>query len=287
MFNQYLGYYFLNKGLLNHAQLCEVLTYEQSVKVKLGILAVNAKLMTAAQVEEIHHLQRMKDQKFGTLAISQGYLTLEQVDMLLDSQDKADLSLMQAIADKGYMTLAAVEKALADFRTEYSLDNSDMDTENIALKRMLDFSAAGDKADVLYHYVGLTLRNIVRFLNDTPYILAQPAAGVPALTCLISQQIKGEVVLLTRLSIEEGVLLELASRFCGEKLIVVDEMALDSAGEFLNVHNGVFCGALSDNGLHVDLEPQLVQQGDTFLDAGSYRIGIGTSFGQLELILSL
>ncbi|TWH47650.1 hypothetical protein [Sporomusa sp. KB1] len=283
MSNQYFWQYLLHKGLLTHVQLCEVLKQEQPVKVKLGILAMNAGLMNAAQVGEIHNLQRVKDQKFGVLAVSQGYLTNEQVEELLTSQGEDHLSLMQSIADKGYMTFAGVEKALGDFREEYSL-TEDNDEESRVIRDLVDFSAVGDRADVLYLYVGLTLRNIVRFLNDTPYILTQ--AAEKSATYFVSQQIFGDIALGTGLRVEQPVLLELAGRFYGESFTAVNELALDSAGEFLNVHNGVFCSSLSDMGLVVDLKAQSVQLGDSF-DGQSFRVNIGTSFGQIELILSI
>ena len=62
MLNQYFGYYLLNKGILTNLQLREILEAEQTVKVKLGVIAVNAGAMTAEQVEEIHNLQRTRDQ---------------------------------------------------------------------------------------------------------------------------------------------------------------------------------------------------------------------------------
>ncbi|MHC1746579.1 MAG: chemotaxis protein CheX [Negativicutes bacterium] len=285
MVNQNFGHFLLNKGLLTHVQLCEILKNEQSVKVKMGILAVNAGLMTAKQIEDVHNLQRVKDQKFGVLAVSQGYLTYEQVEALLASQKRGHLSLMQSIADKGYMTLAAVEGALVEFREKYNITGEDIEDENKVIKKMVDFSTAGENADLLYAYVGLTLRNIVRFLSDTPYILTPDIEQ--SHNYLALQQIYGEVKFLTGLSMDETVLLEFSRRFSGERLKVVDEMALDSVGEFLNVHNGVFCSSLSDVGIRADLKPQIVQQSDTRHEGKIYRIDIGTSFGQFKLILSL
>ena len=86
---------------------------------------------------------------------------------------------------------------------------------------------------------------------------------------------------------DNQVLLEIASRFYGEKLLKVDELALDCVGEFLNVHNGVFGGSLSDAGLMVDLLPQFVTQIDKPFSATDYRVTVGTSFGRFEIILSL
>jgi len=289
MLNQYFGQYLLNKGILTHIQLREVLRCEQLVKVKLGVLAVNAGLMTAAQVEEVHELQWVKDQKFGTLAVQQGYLTSEQVDGLLESQQEGHLTIMQTIMDKGYMPLVAVEKALVDFRKEYDIKGRvhDAEGENGMIKKLVDFSAAGDKADLLYNYVGLVRRNVVRFLNDTAFIFVPIAEDEQTPRWFATQQIIGDVPLSTGLLMDEAALLEIASRFYGEKLLAVDELTLDSVGEFLNVHNGIFCSLLFDAGFMADLQPPFVKQSDTSFQLLSYRVAVGTSFGTFEIILSL
>ncbi|WP_371377939.1 chemotaxis protein CheX [Sporomusa aerivorans] len=288
MLHHSLGNYLLNTGLLTYDQLCEILRQEHAVKVRLGTLAVNAGLMTAAQVEEVHSLQRIKDQKFGTLAESLGYLTHEQVEALLTIQGKGNLSLMQAITDKGFMTLAELEKALADFRAEYCITEQDQAAaDTLVLKKLVDFSAAGDKAELLYYYLGLTLRNIVRFLDATPYISGTGNEVEQTPAYFVSQPIHGDISLMTGLCMGEAVLLELASRFYGEKLTAVTELALDSAGEFINVHNGVFCTTLSNEGIVADLGPQAVHQSGLPATCRTYRAGIGTSFGPIELILTI
>jgi len=289
MSNQYFGQYLLNKGILTHVQLRRALQCEQIVKVKLGVLAANAGLMTAAQVEAVHDLQWAKDQKFGTLAVQQGYLTSEQVDGLLESQQERHLTIIQAIIDQGYMTLTAVEGALADFREEYDIKGRlhDIDDENKAIKKLVDFSTAGDKANLLYNYVGLVQRNVVRLLNDTPFIFEQIAEYEQTPRWLARQQIIGDIPLSTGLLMDESTLLEIACRFYGEKLLAVDELVLDSVGEFLNVHNGIFCSLLSDAGVMADLRPPFVKQGDKSFQLSNYRVAVCTSFGTFEIILSL
>jgi hypothetical protein len=286
--NQFFGNYLLNKGILTHVQFAEVLQRELVAKVKLGVLAFHAGLMTASQVEEIHHLQRMKDQKFGELAMSKGYLTRERVERLLESQQEGHLVLLQAIADLGFMTLAEVEKALADFREEYGISDCQQDTvlEKEILKKTVDFSAADDKAELYYDYVGLMLRNVVRFLYDTPVVFSKAVALERTPGWIVSQQIIGEVSFCSGLLMNESVLLELASRFYGEKLSAVDELALDSAGEFLNVNNGVFCNSLSEREVIVDLQPQCVRVNGTPIAAEAFRVTVGTSFGTFEIFLS-
>ena len=291
MLNQYFGHYLLNKGILNNVQLREVLDAERSVKVKLGLLAVNAGAMTAAQVEDIHNLQRTRDQRFGDLAVAMGFLTSVQVDQLLASQQEGHLSIMQAITDKNYMSLGAVETALRDFREEYGITTSDAETEaeTEIIKKLVDFSSAADKADLLYNYVGLIKRNAIRFLDDPSFIFVKNSTGKAAQTkWFVSQQIIGDITLSVGFLMEESVILEVAARFYGEKLTSVDELALDSVGEFLNVNNGVFCSSLSYRGLMTDLQPPVVikQDGEAG-KASNYRVNTVTSFGDFEIILSL
>jgi len=287
--NQLFGHYLLNKGILTHSQLSDVLQRERNVKVKLGVLAVSAGLMTAEQVEEVHNLQRAKDQKFGVLAIAQGYLTDAQVASMLSAQPDGHLSLIQTIADIGYMTMPELETALADFRREHrGMDlDSNATNEDELVRKVADFSAAGDNAELLYDYVGLMLRNVVRFLNDTPFIIANPATP-SAFSWLVSQQVVGELSVSTSLHMDERVLLEIASRFYAESLSKVDELALDCAGEFLNLHNGVWCGSLSDSGHKVDLLPQsILRQTLPSSPTETCRVMVGTSFGSFEIILSI
>ena len=291
MLNQYFGHYLLNKGILNNVQLSAVLDAERSVKVKLGLLAINAGLMTAAQVEDIHHLQRTRDQRFGDLAVEMGFLTSVQVDQLLASQREGHLSIMQVITDRNYMTLTAVENALNDFREEYGITISGVETENetAIIKQVVDLASAGDKADLLYNYVGLIKRNAVRFLDDPSFIFIKNSTGNSAQKkWLVSQNIVGDITLSASFLMEESVLLAIATRFYGEKLVTVDELALDSVSEFLNVNNGVFCSSLSERGLMTDLQPPIVieQNGETG-KIGDYCVNTATSFGNFEIILSL
>lgn len=288
MFNQYFGHYLLNKGLLTPDQLFQSLQHERSARVRLGTLAVDAGLLTGKQAEELHDLQRARDKKFGELALEQGYLTAEQVDRLLAAQGQSHLALVQAISDNGYLTLPAIEKALADFRQEYGIaGNAPLTADDAELNRLLDFSQAGDKAQLLYSYAGLTLRNIVRFLNATPFLLPQTVPAGAAGCWVASQQLTGDQAVTIDLMLDEQTVRAAASRFSGENLTSVDEMALDSIGEFLNVHNGVFGGLLSTKGIKVDLQPQTVRKQELPPAEAGYSLAINTSLGRFDFRLSV
>jgi CheY-specific phosphatase CheX len=195
---------------------------------------------------------------------------------------------MQVIADKKYMTLAAVEKALRNFREEYGTTDQACDIDSLLIKQMVDFSATGDKDELLYNYIGLLKRNVLRFLNDAAFVFMQITEHEETSQWIVSQQIIGDISLSTGIIMDKPVLLEIASRFYGEKLVEVDEMALDTVGEFLNVHNGVFCSSLSDLGFITDLQtPFVLKKGEESFRSMDYRVVIGTSFGDFEVILSL
>ncbi|SFL51871.1 chemotaxis protein CheX [Pelosinus propionicus] len=290
MFNQYFGYYLLNKGLVTPEQLSQALHYESSTRVKLGVLAVDAGLMTAVQVGEVHDLQRAKDKKFGELALEKGYLTVVQIEELLAAQAKGHLTLIQTIADKGYMVLGDIEKALAEFRVECGItapgSASSAPIDDTEIKKLLDFSQAGDNAHVLYSYAGLTLRNMVRFLNETPFMQPEAIDAEHSSQWVASQRIIGDLNITIDLIMDEQTVLKAASRFSGEELTIIDEMALDSIGEFLNVHNGVYCSLLSTDGFKVDLQPQTVRKQKNSTETSGCPIVITTLLGRFDFRLS-
>lgn len=292
MIGQYFVHYLLNRGILSHTQMYEVLEYERSVRVKLGVLAMNAGFMTAAQVQEVHNLQRRYDKQFGVLAVESCFLTERQLNLLLESQGQRHHTLIQAVADKGYLSLEQLETYIANYRRENEITDEEWRTGRTAdpdrtLRVLLNFSASGEKAETYYSYIALFFRNIVRFLNDNPALIwPQPLELVCPEDWYVTQAIDGDVSFTTGLLMEESVLLEMASRFSGENLTEIDELTLDSVAEFLNVNNGVFSGVLSEAGTEVNLQPQQVSQTIDRGKENGYRIPIGLSFGRIDLLLS-
>ncbi len=289
MLNQFFGHYLLNRGLLTPEQICEALQQEKKAKVKMGVLAVNKGLMSAAQVEEVHALQRRRDARFGELAVELGFLKADEVEHLLTQQTEEPLALLQVLADKEWLTLAELEQALREFRGEYDMATNEEAAPQYPIHLLFPFLVEEEAGEYLKTYTGLLLRNMERFLDAAAYLpcgepeaLEQKRGGY-----VVTQKIFGEEVFYTGLRFQGKALLELASRFYGERLEKVDELALDCAGEFLNVHNGVFCGILSSKGLWADLEAQQAQPFGCEVQSRIYRLDIGTSFGPLELLFAM
>jgi hypothetical protein len=285
VFNQYFGNYLLNKGLLSTEQLCDVLAYERSVRTKLGILAIDAGFMTAAQVEEVHQLQHTMDKKFGEIAIDKGYLASSRLEDLLDSQNTKRLSLSQAILDRGYLNLAQLETELEAYKRDSNLTSNQLEALHssifeVIVRTFIDLSTAKGNPEPLYDYTALMLRNILRFLGDEPVI---DTDAPPVRGWLISQEMTGGINLFTGLVLDDALLLELATRFSGEQLDTVDELAKDSLAEFLNETNGIFTVNMSDRGIELDLKPQQVQQAQ--LPLKGFRIPLKLSGGQFDLYI--
>jgi hypothetical protein len=292
MLHQYFGQYLLNKGIIKPEQLYDALEAEQAVRVKIGVLAINAGYMTAGQVEEVHARQYTQDRRFGEIALEKGYLTGAQLDELLRDQEKRSLTLSQAILDKGYLTLEQLEKALVNYREDAELSLEQVKvlqgTDFGAVVRLLlDFSSAGSAAELYYNYTALTMRNIVRFLNALPVLGAYVPDEVDQHKWVVSQVLTGDITLYTGLVMNDHVLLELARCYSNEDLNDLNELTLDSAAEFLNVNNGLFCVNLSENGLDVDMLPQETQQGFPAQTGGLVRVGIRTPFGEFTLLLGV
>lgn len=289
MFSQYFGQYLLNKGLLSPEQLCDVFVYERSVRPKFGILAINAGMMTAAQVEEVHQMQRRLDKKFGEIAVETGYLNLGQMEELLESQKNRRLTLSQAIIDKGYLNLAQLESALEGYKQENKLTVKQKDALcesdfDCIVRAFLDFSALNVDGEILYDYVALMMRNFLRFLNEEPII---DTLGDKIEGWMMHQSMIGEIGLFTGLVIEENLMLELARRYSGEDLDIVDELAKDSIAEFLNETNGIFSVNMSDRGMELDLKPQQIQQMEIVPLKEGYRIPLRVSGGQVDLYIAV
>lgn len=69
MFDQIFGNYLVHAGRISKEQLTEVIEYEKTVRVKLGLIAVAEKLMTKAQSDEVNKLQAIMDKRFGDIAV--------------------------------------------------------------------------------------------------------------------------------------------------------------------------------------------------------------------------
>jgi hypothetical protein len=285
MFSQNFAQYVLNKGLLTPLQVQEALKQERSVRVKLGILAINSGFMTAGQVEEVHSLQRTIDKRFGEIALDKGYLTVEKLNDLLEAQESRHLNFGQVVVDKGFMTLEQLQSVLEDYKHANRLSQLDSPPEYV--RSQLDFLQESDGLEIYCDYTALFLRAMTRFLGAEPLIIPQAVVKDANSRWLITQSITGDITLHTGYYAEDAVLLKLARAYSGEDLPELDDLAVDSAAEFLNVANGLFCINLSNVGLDLDLQAPKAEEGADFLKPERCCVPIDTEFGTVYLLMTV
>lgn len=257
MVEHILGNYLIKTDKLTAKQLDNVIDKMDSVRVKLGLIAVAEGLMTFAQANEVNALQAVMDKRFGDIAVEKGYLTDEQVGNLLKMQGNTYLTFTQVLVDENYVGLNEVENILEDYRLHNNFTNSDMealksdDTDRIV-------SVMLPKEACIYEdIIGTVSRAMVRLIDRHAYIekacLQQPPCNGP----MALQRIKGDSAEYVDYLLEgDGALLTASARFGQCEFEAMDEDALDAAGELLNCVNGLFASSESRNGTYLELDPQ-------------------------------
>ena len=291
MFSQYFGNYLLTKGIITLEQLKDVMYIQKSVHIKIGILAVNSGLLTADEVEEIHSLQAKMDKRFGEIAIEKGYINVQQLESILSEQQNAYLMLGQALMDRGYMTLSEVETALNNYKRDYSLSdiqlkaiqNGDIDR---IIETFISFEGIKD-ANIYKEYISLFTRNIIRFIDEDIRIESLALGDRYRATYMMLQNVTGEINLLTGIDAKQEAFLVFASKYAGEIIPEIDELAIDSFGEFLNLQNGIFTVNKSNEGTELELTPQcLLKFSDTPELSEALGVTFFLPFGEINLIIS-
>jgi len=288
MFSQYFGQYLLTENYLTKAQLNEALEYQQSVRLKLGVLAINAGYMNAEQASNVHQLQSKIDKRFGEIAVQAGYIKEEQIEELMSSQKFGHLLLAQAIIDKDYMSLEKFEEAIYEYKIKYNLTETQFDAlqrddvdEIVNIYINLDEDKCGVE---IRNYISLFMRNVIRFIHSDVYTNKIIKAEEYKTECAVSQRIKNSINLMTCINAEPDVFAKIASIYAEEELSSVDEMAKDSVGEFLNINNGLYLVGMSNIGIELGMEPQSVFFDKTIYS--TYVLPIELPFGKMELIIS-
>jgi CheY-specific phosphatase CheX len=288
MFSQYFGQYLLKKEYLTVSQLKTALEYQQSVRLKLGVLAVNAGYMTSKQAKLVNEMQTKVDKKFGEIAVEAGYLKEKQIEELLSSQNFGHLLLAQALMDKNYMSLEKFEEAINEYKKEYDISECQFfalqsDDVDEIINVYVDLEQDTYSIEIK-HYISLFMRNIIRFIDPEVYTNEIKKVGEYKTKCAVTQKIKNSINLQTYINVEEEeVFVKLASIYAEEKLFSVDEMAKDSVGEFLNLNNGLYLVGMSNMGIELDMDSQLVVFEKTIV--ASYVLPIELPFGKIELII--
>lgn len=272
---------------INADDLSTALSKISDTRVKLGVMAIDAGYMTAQDVDRVHARQQREDKRFGDLAVELNCLTQAQLDQLLGAQKPAQLVLGQVLVDMGLMTNAEFENALIEYKEQYKLDILDESSERReAVARMiaeLDITGHSENQDYISDYIMLFFKNLIRFIGSD-FVPIGTQAPLLKYDFAVTQKIEGKINATTAVMFE-GSALAFASRFAGEEITGMGELAEASISEFLNLLNGLFAVNMSDNhGIELSLLPQeIVLHNLDFCNANT--VTIGYSFGRMHFAI--
>lgn len=255
MFSQFFGQYLLDNQKITAEQFSSCMKYIKDNRVKLGLIAENEGLLTRNQANELNYLQMQTDKRFGDLAVEKGYLTEADVNYLLGRQGNPYLIFIQGLEENGIMSREEIETALDTFQKENGFSDK-------ILKAIQDGNIEGmipafvDAKDSRYQsLIGLTLRNIVRFVSS--YIRIEKGQFVTSHSAkyIAYQHTTGDYDGFLGFTCNDDSILALADGYAKETFDSVDEDALDSVCEFTNCVNGLYATELSYQDTTIDMQP--------------------------------
>lgn len=282
MFINLFGKYLLSKNIITSDQLQGIRKEQSRTRVKLGLIAVAKKLLTEKQAEEINRKQAMMDKRFGDIAIEHGFLTLEQVSQLLDLQGNPYMQFSQIVTERGYMTLAQIEDALQQYQMEHHFS---AETMNGIKNGDLDvIIPAFVHEDTIKEAAGVAIRTLNRLISTDLWMGDSYMAKT--LTCdrMVCQDMEGGLETTIGLAGMGNSLLTVADAYAGESFETVDMDALDSVGEVVNIIDGLYATALSENGTEIMLLPPSYFDTETTLQGEGFGV-IPLEIGQQPVTL--
>lgn len=293
MYAQLFGNYLLSKGYVTTDQLIESIRYTKTVHLKLGVLAIHAGYMTSGEVDEIHIMQTHVDKRFGDLAVEQGFLKPSQLEELLRSQKPGFLLLGQALIEKKFLTNQEFENILVDYQSEFEIMDGDFtDSQQEKIVDLLkDFyrSTYLEENNPYLEYISLLFNNIIRFIGEdfTPF-KGTEISSYPSNFC-VSQKILGKYPAYTAIDMDEATYIKFATRYAGEEFTLNDEYVEASVADFLNLHNGLFTVAMSnEQSVELSLTPPVAEHNQILSPSDNiFCIPITFSFGTINFLLSL
>ncbi len=250
-----LGNYLVDAGKITKDQLVAAIERQDSVRVKLGLIAVAEGMMTTQQAEEVNILQAVRDQRFGDIAIEEGYLNQEQVDKLLKQQGNAYLSFVQNLLDENLVTMEEMDWLLDDFKRVNNYSNTDFeDIKSDDVDRILPFLLP--KEALPYRaLIGTVVRTMIRLVDRHVYVGRAAMVDTFPTDGLAVQKLEGSGGIADCFAERSGALLKVCSIFGQESFASLNMDALDAAGELLNCANGMYVSELSHQGKFLELMP--------------------------------
>ena len=145
-----------------------------------------------------------------------------------------------------------------------------------------------EEAAIYADYMQLFMDSMIEYMST-------PAVIDPTLPVLdenspelhtVSQRMDGGVSVVPGIMAKDREFLTLAERMSGEQLDKIDDLAIDSLQEFINVVNGVFSIKMAERGLEVELEAPRAKKIAVPQANKQVLLRIYTGFGSFVVVLA-
>lgn len=255
MISYLLGNYLVEEGFMTKDQLSHVISVQEKIRVKLGLIAVSEGMLSLEQADAINRLQQTMDKRFGDIAVEKGYLTDAQVGSLLKMQGNEFLTFAQTLVDEGIITMDKIQLVLRSYQVENGFTNTELEViKSGDIDKIVPlFLPQG--AEEYEDIVAVALKTIVRCIDRHAYPMSGTLTGKVDLVKPVSQVLEGGENWKVCFADEKNGLCALGSGFAKEEFTVVDEDVQDAVGELLNCISGLFATAQSNKGITLELMP--------------------------------
>ena len=284
MLRQYFAQSLLNEGILSADQVRFLLESKDKHTAGFGVRALCSNLLTAEQIESLQAMEPAAE--LAATAVSAGYLTTLQRRSLEEMQTTTNLDFAQGMLDEAFVCDYKELEKLVKVYQEKELITVGHALNQAAMKD-LNFESLEEEYILYTEYTDMFLRAVSKFMHVDAFINLKPDpfSGEEG-KITISQRLNGDIDLITGIMAEESTILAMARKYSQEDIDEVDELAIDSVAEFLNVTNGLYIVNLSNRNLNVDLEP--FHSAKNVLPAGNKQIVIRIDIeeGSFDLILA-
>lgn len=287
MFCYFFGDYLTKHNHITQSQFNEIIEYQKSLRVKLGIIAVSEKLLTNSQTDELNRLQSQMDKRFGDIAVEKGYLTTNQIEHLLSLQGNPYLQFMQALEDKNFMTLTSAEEHLQAYQKENNFTDSQIESlKSGDIDRIIPLFV-NQGTPLIEDHLAIVLRTIFRLISTQLSFKQLCTVSEYSFDNLASQCLKGEHNIFVGIAGKGDTLLSIANPFALEEFDEIDEDTFDSVCEFINCVNGLFATKLSKEQIEVDMLPPIAYTGKTLTsNENIYVLPVIISGNSIDILVS-
>ncbi len=292
MFSQFFGGYLLNSGLVTKEQLTKALDEKKNTRMRLGVLAINEGLMTAEQVEHVNVTQQTVDKLFGDLAVDLGYLKASDVEDLLHKQPTDYLLLGQTLVNSGVLSNADFETSIKEYKKKLALNDDDISGDqseklSALVNEFYHFNTA-ENAKLYTNYTTLLFKSLIRFIGDDFTPLEANVTKTISTERSVRQDITGAYNGATIIACGKAEYSAFAKRFAKEAYVAAEEFDDASAGEFLNVCNGLYAvNESNESGTEISLTPlTFTKDEDVTLEKDAFSIPVQFTFGEVEFVIS-